>query len=174
MIGRQEPNLLTAYLNEQLTGLDLHEVRRRLLYEMEEEKNRYDRMIRKVLELGRRFIGSEPECELYLEGTANILNLPEFADLDKMKALLLAFEEKAVIVKLLNQCMTSDGVNVFIGSENENLVMGDVSLVVANYKRGDRTLGSLGVLGPTRMEYERVIPIVDQTARALTRVLSED
>ncbi|HLB95261.1 MAG TPA: heat-inducible transcriptional repressor HrcA [Nitrospiria bacterium] len=165
---------IASYLNEQFSGLDLQEVRRRLLHQMGEEKELYDRILSKAIELGQKALSAQPESELYLGGTANILNLPEFADLEKMKALFRAFEEKAVIVKLLNKCLDAEGVQVFIGSENENEGMEHCSLVVTNYKRGSRTLGTLGVIGPTRMEYERVIPLVDHTAKLLTRLLEQD
>jgi heat-inducible transcriptional repressor len=90
-----------------------------------------------------------------------------------MKALFKAFEEKYLIVKLLDNCLDAQGVKVFIGSENVNMVFQDCSLVVSTYKRGDQTLGSLGVIGPTRMDYSKVIPLVDYTARLLSRILEE-
>jgi heat-inducible transcriptional repressor len=165
---------IADFLNEKFSGLNLHEVRRRLLSEMETDKTRYDEMLKKVLELGKKAMRVEPECELYLGGTTHFLDQPEFSDLEKMRSLLTAFEEKAVIVKLLNRCMEAEGVHVFIGSENGIRDMGDCSLVIANYKAGERIVGSVAVLGPTRMEYDRVIPLVDHTAKVLTRVLNED
>lgn len=173
-LRQEDLDRIALYLNEQFSGLDLQEVRRRLLHQMGEEKELYDRMLSKAIELGQKALSAQPESDLYLGGTANILNLPEFADLEKMKALFRAFEEKAVIVKLLNKCLDAEGVHVFIGSENENAGMEHCSLVVSNYKRGNRILGTLGVIGPTRMEYERVIPLVDHTAKLLTRLLEQD
>jgi heat-inducible transcriptional repressor len=118
------------------------------------------------------FMRSEPESELFLGGTANILDLPDFADHDAMKALFAAFEEKAVIVKLLNRCLETEGVNVIIGSEIRNSNMGNCSLVTAVYRHG-QTMGTLGIIGPTRMEYGRIIPLVEHTAQVLTRVLNQ-
>jgi heat-inducible transcriptional repressor len=173
-LDQRDLDRIARFLNETFSGLDLQEVRRRLLSEMETEKTQYDEMLKKVLELGKKAMRVEPECELFLGGTSHFLDQPEFSDLEKMRSLLTAFEEKAVIVKLLNRCMEGSGVQVFIGSENESRHMGDCSLVIANYKCGDRIMGTVAVLGPTRMEYERVIPLVDRTAKVLTRVLNED
>ena len=170
-VAQSDLDRIAHSLNQQFTGLNLQEVRRRLLHEMEEEKNVYDRIIQKVIELGQKAVRVEPECELFLGGTSNILDLPEFADHESIKALLTAFEEKAVIVKLLNKCLDTEGVNVFIGSENENRHMGKCSLVSAKYRHG-QTVGTLGIIGPTRMDYDRVIPLVDDAAKTLTRVLN--
>jgi heat-inducible transcriptional repressor len=173
-LQQEDLDRIASYLNEQFSGLDLAEVRRRLLHQMAEEKRLYDRLLAKAVELGQMALSFPDRAELFLGGTENILNLPEFADLEKMKSLFRAFEEKALIVQLLNKCLDSDGVQVFIGSENDNRAMENFSLVVSNYKRGNRTLGTLGVIGPTRMEYERVIPLVDRTAKLLTHLLEQD
>jgi heat-inducible transcriptional repressor len=173
-LGQSDLNRIADFLNEKFSGLSLHEVRRRLLSEMETDKSRYDEMLKKVLELGKKAMRVEPECELYLGGTTRFLDQPEFNDLERMRSLLTAFEEKAVIVQLLNRCMEGEGVQVFIGSESGIRDMGDCSLVIANYKAGEHVGGTVAVLGPTRMEYDRVIPLVENTARVLTRILNED
>ncbi len=173
-LSHQELDRIVSFLNERFAGQNLYEIRRLLLDEGQKEKELFDQLLQKALEIGRRALSSEPESELYLGGTSNILNLPDFSDLEKMKGLLQALEEKALIVELLNKCLDAEGVHVFIGSENENRWMEDCSLVAANYKRGNRVLGTLGVIGPARMEYERVIPLVNHTANLLSRVLDED
>lgn len=173
-LSHQELDRIVSFLNERFAGQNLYEIRRRLLDDGQKGKELFDQLLQKALEIGRRALVSEPESELYLGGTSNILNLPDFSDLEKMKGLLQALEEKALIVELLNKCLDAEGVHVFIGSENENRWMEDCSLVAANYKRGNRALGTLGVIGPARMEYERVIPLVNHTANLLSRVLDED
>ncbi|HEY5593883.1 MAG TPA: HrcA family transcriptional regulator, partial [Nitrospiria bacterium] len=164
-----------AFLNEKFAGLNLDEIRLRLLQEMRAEKDLYDRLLQKAMELGRKALEEPPQEELYVVGTSNILNLPEFTEnLEKMKALFKTFEEKAVILKLLNNSINTEGVQIFIGSENRMPGIEDCSLVVSSYRSGDRILGTLGVIGPTRMEYARVIPLVDHTAKLLSRLLDQD
>jgi heat-inducible transcriptional repressor len=166
---------ISAFLNEKFSGLSLDEIRGRLLKEMEAEKELYNRLLQKASELGQKALAEQPEEELYVVGTSNILNLPEFTEnLEKMKALFKTFEEKAVILKLLNNCLDTEGVQIFIGSESSLPGIEDFSLVVASYRGGDDIGGTLGVIGPTRMEYARVIPLVDHTAKLLSRLLDQD
>ena len=166
---------ISALLNEKFSGLNLAEIRLRLLQEMRAEKDLYDRLLQKAMELGRKALEEPPQEELYVVGTSNILDLPEFTEnLEKMKALFKTFEEKAVILKLLNNSINTEGIQIFIGSENRMPGIEDCSLVVSSYRSGDRILGTLGVIGPTRMEYARVIPLVDHTAKLLSRLLDQD
>ena len=173
VLSEQQLDWIISYLNDQFEGQDLYTIRNQLFKKLEESKM-LNRLLQMALELARQVLNPEPAAELYLGGTSNILNIPEFADIEKIRAILQALEEKALIVKLMNKCLDSEGVHVFIGSENENRWMEDCSLVVSNYKRSNRALGTLGVIGPTRMEYERVIPLVDHTARLLSHVFEED
>jgi heat-inducible transcriptional repressor len=133
----------------------------------------YNRLMQKALELGQKAMSIAQEGKLYLGGTSNILDIPEFSDVEKMKVLFKAFEEKGVIVQLLDQCLSAEGVQVLIGSENTFLGISDCSFVIASYKRHDQTVGSLGVIGPVRMEYSRVIPLVSQAARIVSHALEE-
>ncbi len=99
-------------------------------------------------------------------------NLPDFANLKQIKELFRAIEEKHLMVKMLDKMADSDGVQVFIGSENAFSEMKELSMVASTYNDGNRPLGTIGIIGPTRLNYERVIPIVDQTAKTLTQILS--
>jgi heat-inducible transcriptional repressor len=164
-----------TFLNEKFGGLNLDEIRSRLLQEMKAEKDMYDHLLQKALELGRKALEDQPQDELYVVGTSNILNHPEFAiDMEKMRSLFKTFEEKAAILKLLNKCLDTEGIQVLIGSENRMGGIEDCSLVVSSYSGGDHVLGTLGVIGPTRMEYARVIPLVEHTAKLLSRLLEYD
>lgn len=161
-----------AYLNEAFRGLSLGEVKRRLLEEMRADKTLYDRLLRTAMELGMKAVVSpQEESEVYLGGTTSLFDIPDLAAAETMKALFAAFEERHAILRLLEQCSTAEGVRVLIGSENAFLGLPDCSVVVSNYRRGDQVLGTLGIIGPMRMEYERVIPLVRHTARLLGRVL---
>ena len=93
-------------------------------------------------------------------------------DMDKLRELFDAFERKRDLLELLDRCSRADGVQIFIGEEAGYEVLGDYSVITAPYAQGTQPVGVLGVIGPTRMAYERVIPLVDITARLLTAALS--
>jgi heat-inducible transcriptional repressor len=140
---------------------------------MAEEKAQYDRMLARAIRLGAKALEGEPEADVYVVGAARIADQPEFADVTKMKALFAAFEEKSKLVKILNQCLTEADFKIFIGSEIPVREIQGLSVIAAPYRRGDRLLGVLGVLGPTRMDYGRALALVETTARLLSRALTK-
>jgi len=107
-----------------------------------------------------------------VDGEESFLDAPEFANVRKARALLRAFAEKDRILRVLDRVLTAQEVQIFIGAESEFAQVGDVSVVAAPYGRGDHVLGTLAVVGPTRMNYARVIPLVDLTARQISRALA--
>jgi heat-inducible transcriptional repressor len=161
---------MSNYLNELLKGLTIAEVRNRILLEMQDEKVRYDSMLARALKLSAQTL-DENGTEVFIEGQFNILDQPEFADVTRMKDIFRAFEEKNQLITLLDSCMESEGVHIFIGAENYLSRMEKMSVITAPYMTGNQTVGVLGVIGPTRMGYDRVIPIVDYTARLLSQLL---
>lgn len=161
---------MSNYLNELLRDLSIAELRNRILREMQDEKVHYDALLAKALKLSEQTL-DENGTEVFIEGQVNILDQPEFADVEKMKEIFRAFEEKNQLVSLLDRCMESEGVHIFIGSENYMRQMAHMSIISAPYMSGNKTVGVLGVIGPTRMGYDRVIPIVDYAARLLSRLL---
>jgi heat-inducible transcriptional repressor len=161
---------MSNYLNTLLEGLSIAELRNRILREMQDEKVLYDEMLAKALRLSEQTL-CENGTEIIIEGQVNILDQPEFADVEKMKEIFRTFEEKSQLISLLDRCMESEGVHIFIGSENYIDQMAKMSVITAPYMSGNNTVGVLGVIGPTRMGYDRVIPIVDYTARLLSRLL---
>jgi heat-inducible transcriptional repressor len=164
---------MSNYLNELLKGLTIAQVKNKILEEMHEEKTRYDALLAKALLLSQQALEGA-DAEVFIEGQANILEQPEFADVAKMKEIIRAFEEKGQLLALLERCMSADGVQIFIGSESHLSRMEGMSLVASTYMTGKNTLGILGVIGPTRMGYAKVIPIVDYTARQVSRLLEID
>jgi heat-inducible transcriptional repressor len=173
-LSQDELDKISRYLNEMLEGLTLAQVREKILKEMEGERIAYDRLMKQALKLGHKAFSSQEEKELYIDGKMNILDEPEFADIEKMKGLFRAFEEKSLLITLLDKCLAAEGIHVTIGSESECSEMEDFSLVSSPYGRIDRTLGILGILGPRRMNYSRVIPLVEYTAQLLTEILESE
>jgi heat-inducible transcriptional repressor len=161
---------MSNYLNNLLKGLSIAELRSRILREMQDEKVRYDEMLAKALKLSEQTL-DENGTEVFIEGRVNILEQPEFADVGKMREVFRAFEEKGQLISLLDRCMESEGVHIFIGAENYMHHLESMSVITAPYMSGKETVGVLGVIGPTRMGYDRVIPIVDYTAKVLSKLL---
>ncbi len=163
---------MARYLTDLLQGRSLREVRDLLVAQMTEEKAQYDRMLAQALRLGVKALESEAEADVYVAGAAHIADQPEFADIGKMKALFAAFEEKSKLVKILNDCLTREDFKIFIGSEIPVRGIQGLSVIASPYRRGDRALGVLGVLGPTRMDYGRALALVETTAKLLSRALT--
>jgi len=166
-----ELNRYGNYLTEFMGGLSLAEAKRKIMEEMKKEKVLFDKLMYSALQLSQKALEDEGEGDLYIEGKTNMMQSPEFADLKKMRALIEAFEEKSKIVKLLDKALSIHEIQIFIGAENELHEMIDCSIVAAPYSKENYTLGTLGVIGPTRMDYSSIIPIVDYTARIVGKIL---
>lgn len=170
-MAQEELDKYSRYLNEIMAGLSLIEAKRKIVEELKKEKVLFDKLSFQALKLSKKALEDEGEGDLYIEGKTNLLKFPEFADLEKMRAILETFEEKTKIVKLLDKALNAQGIQIFIGAENEYSEMKDCSLIAAPYSKENFTLGTLGVIGPMRMDYSTIIPIVDYTARILSKIL---
>ena len=170
---QEQLDRFSQFLNEFCQNLTLAETRRQILARMEEDKNLFDKIVSQALSLSRQALQSEEEEALYIEGTSQILDYPEFTeDVGKIRALFKAFEEKHHLITLLDQTLDSQGVQIII-SPDEHFPEMQLSVVASSYS-GDRTpVGSLGVIGPMRMNYGRVIPIVRYTASMVTDLLKK-
>ena len=174
-----EPGLTTdelekinAYLNDMAVGLTLPQLRVKIMNEMRREKARYDSLMRRALLLGSKAIADSLPGEVYIEGRTNILEQPEFIeDVQKLKRILHAFEEKGTILRLLDSALESDAIQVSIGAENPVEELPEISVVSSGYRQGESAMGSIGLIGPVRMDYSRVIPLVEYTARLLSSIL---
>ncbi|MEM7246146.1 MAG: heat-inducible transcriptional repressor HrcA [Acidobacteriota bacterium] len=163
-----------AFLNEELAGRSLGEVRDLIIGRMKEERTVYDKLVRRALIVGGRYFLSDddPGDELLVDGTDRILEEPPGpADFDQMKALLAALEQKRRIVHMLNSCLNHDEVTTTIGSEHEDPDLTHCSIVATNYSCDDERIGAIGLIGPTRMDYDRAIALVDHVAGLLGRTL---
>jgi heat-inducible transcriptional repressor len=168
---QDELDKYSKYLTEIMGGLNLAEAKLRIVEEMKKEKVLFDKLMYGALQLSQKALEDEGEGDLFIEGKTNIMQSPEFADMEKMRILLQAFEEKTKIVKLLDKALSTHGIQIFIGAENDLNEMVNCSIVAAPYSREKYTLGMLGVIGPTRMDYSNIIPIVDYTARLVGKIL---
>ncbi|HET6411146.1 MAG TPA: heat-inducible transcriptional repressor HrcA [Anaeromyxobacter sp.] len=165
-----------TYLTEKLQslgeGAEIPALRENILKEMRADQSALHDLLQKALALAEQTFARVPEGKVLVDGEESFLDAPEFTDVKKARALLRAFAEKDRILRVLDRVLTSAEVQIFIGSESEFAAVPDVSVVAAPYARGGRVLGSLAVVGPTRMNYARVIPLVDLTARQISRALA--
>jgi heat-inducible transcriptional repressor len=161
-------------INQRFAGRDLSEVRAALLDAMQMDKASIDHHLQSTLDLASKALEvspGEPGRDYVMTGETQLIGSAGPEEIDKLKGLFEAFEQKREILDLVDRCIRADGVQIFIGEEAGFEVFGDYSLVTAPYQVGGQSLGVLGVIGPTRMAYERVIPIVDLTARMLSLAL---
>lgn len=162
------------FLTEMFTGKDLRDVRRQLLEDIEQTHDRMDRLMMRAVQLAQQVVESaEHKDDCYIAGQTNLMEFGELASLERLKQLFDAFYQKREILHLLDRCIVAEGVQIFIGEESGYSLLDDCSLVTASYRVDDRVVGVLGVIGPTRMDYPRVIPLVDVTARLLAAALRQ-
>jgi heat-inducible transcriptional repressor len=171
-VSREDLIWAANYLNESFSGMTMRSIRDRLLEMMADERAQMDRLLGLVLTLAKESMGSGDRPEIRLEGASELLTQPELGDPDRLRRLFEAFNDKARLVKLLNQCVSGTGVRVWIGEDSDLTSELDFSLVATPYMVGDKAVGSLGILGPTRMEYEKVIPLVEYLAASLSEALA--
>jgi heat-inducible transcriptional repressor len=172
-LPQEKLDTITRFLNERFVGLTLSMIRQQIMAMMAEEQAQYDLLLQRSVQLCQKtFLEDDQEGEMFVGGTINILNQPEFvADLKQMRAIFQALEDKKQLIKILDACLQNDGVKVFIGTESQIEAIRECSLVTHSYYSGEHPIGVLGILGPKRMEYPRLISIVDYTAKALSRAL---
>ena len=160
------------YLTHHWRGRDVYRVRSQLLEEMQQTRASMNQLMIEAIKLAQEaFPEHEPDPDLVMAGETNLMGIEEFADMAKLKELFEAFSQRRDILHLLDQSINAKGVQIFIGQESGYKVLDSCSIVAAPYQADADTVGVLGVIGPTRMAYDRVIPIVDVTAKLLGRAL---
>jgi heat-inducible transcriptional repressor len=173
VLTQDQLDKISSYLNHVLGGLTLEEVRSRILSQMAEERALYDDLVKYAVRLSQKAFEGTEEGDFYIGGAANLLSQPEFAHLEGIKAIFSAFEEKSRLVKILDECLRQSRLSVTIGSEHQAVEIQDFSLIAAPYCYRDLPVGILGVLGPKRMEYPRIMSLVEYTANLVSRMLTE-
>jgi heat-inducible transcriptional repressor len=159
------------YLNNQFAGLSFYEVKERLRQELDGLKADISFLMEAALKVGAE--NTDTDSGVVISGERRLLNIGDLSsDMDKLKKLFGMFEEKTGLLQLLDVSSRADGVQIFIGGESALVPMDDMAVITAPYNVDGRVVGTLGVIGPTRMAYERVIPIVDVTAKLLSSALS--
>ncbi len=170
-LNQDDLDKFSRYLNELLADLTLSQVKERLTREMALEKTRFDLVLSRALRLAQTALPGRGGGEVFVEGQVNLIQAPEFTDVARLRQIFQAFEEKSTLLRLLEKTMAAPGVQIYIDDEGEVDGLEGLTAVTASYGGQDQPSGALGVIGPTRMDYSQVIPIVDFTARLVGRIL---
>jgi len=175
-ITQTELDQAARYIGDNFKNRTLFEIRLQILRMLRKEQALYDKFIQRVITLSTRSfteVESEADAQIYLDGASNLINNPEFTDINKMKLLFETIEEKNRLAALISRCIEGDTqeVRIMIGAENALPGIEDCTLITSRYVVDENTKGSLGILGPTRMEYAHAIALVDYVARLFGRVL---
>ena len=163
-----------SFLNQQFGGKDLSRIRDDIVRELQETGERLNQLMLDAIRVAQQMVNdtSQGTPEYVIAGETNLMEFAELSNVDKLRRLFEAFTAKRDILHLLDQSLRAEGVQIFIGHESGYHVFDDYSLVAAPYMLDRETVGVLGVIGPTRMAYDRVIPIVHLTARMLGSALN--
>ena len=158
-------------LNNKFSGLSIKQVKEKLAYQLHKERTFYDELINDLMMLCSDIMVSQTES--LSEGLAGTSNLPDFASMKQIKEVLKAIEDKEFMLKLLNHIGRAPKTRVLVGMEDILPAMKDFSMVISPYNDSKITIGSIGIIGPTRMNYKKLIPVVAHTAKELTQILSK-
>jgi heat-inducible transcriptional repressor len=171
--SESELKRVANYLNQHFAGRALEEIASRLGRQLRADEAELQSTFEAVLALsGMVFELGRPGADYVLSGETNLIGIDDLADVRKLKEMFEALTRKREVLNLLEQCLAADGTQIFIGDETGFQMLDDCSIVTAPYTRNGRIVGVLGVIGPTRMAYQRVIPIVDMTARLVSSALN--
>jgi heat-inducible transcriptional repressor len=171
----EELRRAASFLNEQLVGRTLQAARAEILRQLQEARESMNALMVEAITFAQQVFGAETQpgtLEYVIAGETNLMGAAQLTDVDKLRRLFEAFNEKRDFLQLLDQSLHADGVQIFIGQESGYQVLDDCSIVTAPYRDSEGVIGVIGVIGPTRMAYERVIPIVDVTAQMLGTALN--
>jgi heat-inducible transcriptional repressor len=162
------------YLNEAFAGRSLPEVRASLLKQLQETRQTMNQLMQDAIQMAQKVFETpaQDRVEYVIAGETNLMGFAQLSNVDRLRRLFEAFNEKHDMLRLLDNCLRAQGIQIFIGHESGYQILDDISVVTAPYMLDNQVVGVLGVIGPTRMAYERVIPIVDVTAKLLGSALN--
>ncbi len=162
------------FINDNYVGHDLMQVRKRLIDDLDKTRDSMNQAMHDIISVAQSAMegAAAPQGEFVLSGETNLMDFAELSDIETLRRLFDAFSKKRFMLKMLDKSINASGVQVFIGEESGFQILDDVSVVTAPYRLDSDMIGVLGVIGPTRMAYDRVVPIVDITARLLASAMN--
>lgn len=171
-ISQEELDRISFLLNEKLRGVSFRNLRSALLTEIRDELLDHSDFFHEAMQLLIKSLDSKKEDQVYIEGSINIMEQPEFREISKLKPLMVMLEEKDKLHDILSSFSSARGIKVHIGAESLDEVAQECSMVTASYEIKGRTLGCIGVLGPTRMDYAWVVAVVEYVSSHLSELLT--
>ncbi len=162
------------FLNAEFGGTDLGNIRERLFNSMQQARDSMHGIMSNVMSIADKVLLQQRQQDCVIAGQTNLMGFAEMSDLDKLRQIFEAFQQKRDILHILDQSISAEGMQIFIGEESGYEVLDECSLVTAPYTVNEEVIGVLGVIGPTRMAYDRIIPIVDVTAKLLSAALKPE
>ena len=172
--GADELERYANLVNENWAGRDLVSLRKTLMQEAADAQNRLNLVLQEAAAMAEAALSTPAEKSYVVSGGANLMGFAELADVARLRSLFDALDRKRELLELFDNCLNADGVQIFIGGESGYRVLDEVSVVTAPYTVNGQVAGVLGVIGPTRMAYHRIIPLVSETARLLSAGLKAE
>ena len=173
-LDQRDLEQISNYLNRELNGMSIHAVREKIAQELQTERARYDQLQKRALTISRAALQEEAEELLFVSGASRMLEQPEFSSPEQMKRIIQTLESKKLLIDLLDRSHDAQGVQIFVGSQIQNSEIHGCSLITAKFSNKKGAVGTLGVIGPVRMDYSQVIPIVDFTAQLVSRIMERE
>jgi len=170
----QDLEHISNYLNSELNGMSIQDIRAQLNEELQRGQVEYDQLKKQALSLSCAALQDEVEDLVYVSGASLMLGQPEFSTPEQMKRLIQSLESKKLLIEILDRAQSVEGVQIFVGSESSDVDLQGCSLITSNFSNQKGAIGTLGVIGPVRMNYSQVVPIVDFTAQLVSRVLDRE
>ncbi len=171
-LGQETLDSMKAYMNERCRNVPFFDLKRRIFEDMRRDRENFNRLLKKIVGALETITDSESDRDVYIEGTARMIGAPEFSDVDRLKDLFQAFEKKEKLIRLLDQGLRGEGIQVIIGAESDVKEMRHMSIIASTYAIDAGNRGILGVIGPVRMDYSKLIPLVNYTAKTVTSLLN--
>ncbi|MDD5131950.1 MAG: heat-inducible transcriptional repressor HrcA [bacterium] len=163
---------INRMLNKNVYGISVNDISAEIFKRLQQEKNKQVKYINIMEKLIQQAFALDEEGELYLEGTSNILSQPDFADYEKVRNIFKVIDEKKMLCELLEEKVSHEGIKVIIGEETPCKELQECSIVTSTYRAGDKTLGALGIIGPKRMEYSKMIALVNYFSKLINKTIS--
>ncbi len=161
------------YFNDAYARRSMYEVRQDLLAKMRQDSSEMQGAMQTAVEMAQGLLSDENDSELFVSGRSNLFSLPDFSETEQLKGVLDTFHTKRVLLDLVSKSLDGEGISIYIGEESGYQALESCSVIAMPYEKEGQRVGVLGVIGPTRMQYDQVVSVVDVTAKLLSSALSE-
>lgn len=171
-LTQEDLSRIADYLNSEYSGYTIDEIKRVLFKRIKQEKMMWDDLISKAIKIYEQAMSFAGE-DIFISGIYDVMNLPDFSDISKLKEVAGAIKDKHLMLRFLNELLNAKGVQVLIGRENSDRQLKNLSIVASTYKEGDRPIGVIALIGPTRMHYSKAIYMVDTIAKCISKTFEQ-